>query len=208
MNLAARSDLHPSTPSGVDSASFPAAATLRRLPSARRKSRTPPASRLLEEHASTRLAPASLNSRPNSNSCGPNFACANANSLAARRSLPRLTHQTRLPSSPPPNRHVPAVNNGAGPVRPAAITAIYPSSCGNWNCQPTSNSVRSAASRSRPFPAPPTANCWSLKSAPTAAAIADTAIAPPARAVVSPASSPHPVPPNSSPNVNWACPSG
>ena len=129
--------------------------------------------------------------------------------LFGRKAEPAPAHPPdRLPSSPPPNHPAPAANNAVGPVRHAATTAIYPSSPGNWNCQPTGNRVRRAVSRSPRFPVPPTANSWRSKSAPTAAVIAGAAIAPLAGAVASQASSPQRVPPNLSPKVNWACPSG
>ena len=50
-------------------------------------------------------APVSANSRPKSNSCAPDSACANANSLAARRNPPRAhppDSPTVLPASEPP----------------------------------------------------------------------------------------------------------
>lgn len=129
--------------------------------------------------------------------------------LFGRKAEPaRLTRLIRLPSSPPPNHPAPAANNAVGPVRHAATTAIYPSSSRNWNCQPTSNCVRSAVSRSPRFLVLPTANSLRSKSTPTAAVIAGTAIAPLAGAVASQASSPQRAPPSLSRKVNWEYPSG
>ena len=164
-----------------------------------------------KEHASTGFLTPHQNSRPEIEQLRAQLRPPRTPTLWPQgRNRPPPTHPTRLPVSLPPSPHAPVANNAVRSSPPRRDYRHLPVVLEDLELpadqQQCPNCGQPFAYR---FPAPRTVNCWRSKSVLTACVvIVGTAIAPPAVAAAGQVLSAHPLPPNSSPKVNWECPSG